>query len=209
MTSLHLSFHRLVRRNIPQLLDEDLNHYDSLVAFRHQLLLEKSLQPPANHVELGGKRSDKPPHHNPTPQHPEPTPKDFIDQVSRQANDILRPYKREYEATVRLWNARRRAATRLGNSLQIPDSAMSLLYLIGAFLNYYFVAAVTFPIFAWNWIKFYYKEILAIAVVVTLLGFGLREFSPPQQRPKPDAVNGVVQPDSTVNQPPAQADSLK
>jgi hypothetical protein len=208
MTPLHGSFHRLVRRNIPQLSDEDLNNYDSLVAFRHQLLLEKSLQPPANHVELGGKRSDKPPHHGATPQHSEPTQKDFIDQVSRQANDILRPYKREYEASVRLWNGRRRAATRLGNSLQIPDSGMSLIYLIVAFLNYYFVAVVTFPIFAWNRIKFYYKEIIAIAILVTLLGFGLRALMP-DQRPKPDVGNGVVQPDSTINRPPTQADSLK
>jgi len=209
MTSLHLSFHRLVRRNIPQLLEEDLSHYDSLIAFRHQLLLEKSLQPPANHVELGGKRGDKPSNPSHASQHPEPTQKDFIDQVSRQANDILRPYKREYEDSVRLWNARRRAAARLGNSLQIPDSGMSLIYLIGAFLNYYFVAVVTFPVFAWNRIKFYYKEIIAIAVLVTLLGFGFRALIPPDQRPKPDAENGIVQPDSTVNQPPAQADSLK
>ncbi len=187
MTPLHLSFHRLVRRNIPQLLDEELNRYDSLIAFRHQLDQESSFLPPPKSTL---KR------------------KDFIDQVSQEANDILRPYKREYEATVRLWNARRQAATRLGNSLQIPDSAMSLLNLIGAFLNYYFVAAVTFPVFAWNWIKFY-KGIIFIAVVVTLLGFGLREFIPPDQRPKPDVGNGVVQPDSTVNQPPAQVDSLQ
>jgi len=209
MTSLHLSFRRLVRRNIPQLLDEDLSRYDSLIAFRHQLVLEKSLRPPANHVELSGKRRDKPSNPGPASQHPEPTPKDFIDQVSREANDILRPYKREYEDSVRLWNARRRTAARLGNSLQIPDSGMSLIYLIVALLNYYFVAVVTFPVFAWNRIKFYYKEIIAIAVLVTLLGLGLRALSVPDQRPKPDVGNGVVPPDSTINRPPAQADSLK
>ncbi|MDZ7362575.1 MAG: hypothetical protein ONB46_17905 [candidate division KSB1 bacterium] len=209
MTSLHLSFHRLVRRNIPQLSAEELNHYDSLIALRHQLLLEKSLQPPANHVELGGKRSNQPHHPRHEPPHPEPDQNDFIDGVSRQANDILRPYKRAYEASVRLWIARRRVATRLGNSLQIPDTGMSLFYLIVAFLNYYVVAAVTFPIFAWNWIKFYYKEIIAIAVLLALLGFGFRALIPPDQRRKPDAGNGIVQPDSTMNQPPARADALK
>jgi|GEM_PF-1402732 len=220
MTPFPLAFRNLVSRNIPQLTQEDIDRYESLVAFRHQLILEENYeqlqpnQPSQNHIPHGKAQDDK----SPTPGHPRqtqprPVPNASIRNVNKQANDIVRPFKEEYEAVVRLWNARRRVAVRQRHYGQIPDTAQRFKELAAAHVNYRAVQIQTFPILLKNRLKFYIeslspKGILLILVLVIFVGLGLRALLLPIEKPQPDG-GAVAPPDSTVQSQPAPVDSLK
>jgi hypothetical protein len=220
MTPLHLSFRGLISRYIPQLTHEDVTRYESLVAFRHQLILEENFEPPQkdeypqNDITRDKSPDDKSPnsgHSKQTP--PRLIPNGLIRNVNKQANDIVRPFKKEYEAVVRLWNARRQVVVRQRHYGQIPDTAQRLKDLICAMVKYRWVQIRTFPILLKNRIKFYVeslspKGILFIMVLVILVYLGLRALTSPNEKPQPNG-SVVVPPDSTVQPQPAPVDSSK
>jgi len=219
MTPLHLSFRNLISRNIPQLPHDAVERYESLVALRHHLILEENLKPPKkdgddyDDVKPGKLRRGKSPnpdHSNQTPPRPKLT--GLILDVNKQANDIVRPFKKEYEAVVRLWNARRQVAVRQRHYGQIPDTTQRLKDLVGALVNYRKVQIQTFPILLKNRLKFYVeslslKGLLFIMVLVIFVCLGLRALLSTNEQPKPDG-SVVVPPDSTVQSQPAPVDSL-
>jgi hypothetical protein len=152
MMPFALSFRRLVLKYIPQLKSEDLDRHESLIALRHQLIQEKNIKPPQTHL---------------------PILDENIEKAAREANAILAPYKKEFEAVLRLWLARRQLALKQGGLLQIPTTWEGFVGFFGALGNYLWVQVTTFPTLTRNRIKnLSLGHWVAIAVLVILLCLG-------------------------------------
>lgn len=192
MVTLHPSFRRLVLENISKLKSEDLDHYDSLLGLRLQLLHQRSL-PPKSRFEV---ESD----HN----QPAPEPKQFpqawreeIDELIRlttiTANKIIAPYRPQFNALHKLWAARRNLALHQGGLLQIPSSIASWAKW-GHALSQYYVAQiqalgplVTYRIKNTSW---WQVILIAIALTIGILGLSSLDMAPNGKLP------GTI-PDST------------
>jgi hypothetical protein len=193
MTPFHPTFRRLLRRNIPQLKDEDLNRHEGLFALRHHLVLEKHIgsreyEPPTKQLKKGRQKREKP--QQDQPPHQEPPEKGIdkdIAQATEQAQAIFVPYAREYEASLRLWVARRQLMLQQSNFFQIPFSWRRFKRLVAAIWNYRNVQLATFFTLAANRIKYYAQnlsvgKLLGIVILVALLIIGLYTLTP-KQRP--------------------------
>ncbi|MDZ7288919.1 MAG: hypothetical protein ONB44_03975 [candidate division KSB1 bacterium] len=135
MTPLHPAFRRLLRWFIPQLKNEELDRLDGLLALRHHLIIEKGI----------GKTPIEP-----AVARPKSATDPDIEQLTRQANAILSPYKNQYERVLRLWTARRELVLRQDKFLPtLTNLRLKDLQLIGNYgLNYGLLLAHKLPFVA-------------------------------------------------------------
>jgi len=82
----------------------------------------------------------------------------LVNDATHEANAIFAPYKKVYDATVKLYNARRRVALAGGNLLQIPANFKGFITLIGAIISYRLTQIETFPTIAVNRIIYFFRE---------------------------------------------------
>ncbi|MEK7728763.1 MAG: hypothetical protein AAB354_10150 [candidate division KSB1 bacterium] len=219
MITLHPGFRRLVLKNIPELDSEDLNDYDSLLAYRWQLEHEKSLVP--GKVSPEPKPPQPPAHEEPpievdkvsrSTQHPttstsdgsrSTTPRDevvrLISTATRLANSIIDDYRPQFDKLHELWTARRNVALRQGGMLQIPRNGQELTTLAGALGTYYWVQIKTFPTLAISRIKnFPWRTwvLVGVFVSVALLALASLDDGTDRKDPRPPQP-----PDSTQVRP--------
>lgn len=117
MMPLHPGFRRLVLQNIPKLERKDLNDYDGLLALRLDFVHRRS------HVDgAARKQLDV-----------------LIAETTQQANKIIAPYRKQFDALHKLWSARRNFALHQGGMLQIPSSWEELKGFAGALGGYLLV----------------------------------------------------------------------
>jgi hypothetical protein len=168
MTPFHPAFRRLLRQFIPQLKNDDLNRHESLTALRLHLLLKSDMQPPrigtpgvasgsGGGAGSGGRKRIVVP--------PPPGLASDIDAAAKEANAILAPYKREYEAAVRLWIARRRLALQQGRFFQIPLNGREAKLLAGAIANYWRANGKTLPVLIANRVKYSLQNISIVQII--------------------------------------------
>jgi hypothetical protein len=181
MTPFHPNFRRVLRRNIPQLSDKEWNRFEEFTALRHQLVQENRMRPdylPPN-LPIQDFRND-------------------IAYATIQAQEIVGRYAKAFDASLRLWVARRRLALHQGNFLQMPPDRRRLKDLIAAIWNYRKVQLQTFPALMTNRIKYYFDSlspgrVLLVFFCIALILACLFNFT---RREKPDRqpnVPGQVQ----------------
>jgi hypothetical protein len=192
MTPFHPTFRRLLRRNIPQVRDEDLNRHESLFALRHQLVTdkhivaEKYVLPPQQGPQVQ-QQQEKP--HEPSYQQP-PCQKGIDDDIAdatSQAQAIFAPYARIYDASLRLWVARRQIVMKQGNFFQIPLSLRKIGKLIVAIWDYRKIQLQTLPTITSNRIKNVSTiRVISFIVFIALLMGSIYALIP--KKPQPDQV---------------------
>lgn len=110
MLPFNPSFRNLLRRFIPQLIDEDVDNYENAVSLWHQFRQEKNILDPE---DPNRKAIDK-----------------LIEKASRRTNEVLSPVRKEFNNLQRLYTARRRLGLSGGKFLQIPSSPSRFVRLI-------------------------------------------------------------------------------
>jgi hypothetical protein len=96
-----------------------------------------------------------------------------IEHVSREAQAIVAPVARLFNAVQRLWIARRQFAVAQGHFLQIPPSVEGLVRFIGAGLRYTFVSAVTLPRLEINRVGYYIRNLSPLGIFIGIISVGL------------------------------------
>ncbi|MCI0690839.1 hypothetical protein L0337_02410 [candidate division KSB1 bacterium] len=192
MTPFHPTFRRLLRRNIPQVRDEDLNRHESLFALRQQLVIDKHIVaekyvPPPQQGPQVQQQQERPP--EPSYEQPPCTKgiDDDIADATSQAQAIFAPYSKVYDASLRLWVARRQIVLKQGNFFQIPLSLGKIWKLIRAIWDYRKAQIRTLPTIAANRVKkVSLIRVMSFIVFIALLLSCLYALMP--RKPQPDQV---------------------
>lgn len=102
MLPFNPSFRNLLRRFIPQLIDEDVDDYENAVSLWHQFRQEKNILDPRdpNNGVID----------------------DLVARAAGRTNEVLGPVRNEFNNLQRLYTARRRVGLSGGKFLQIPSS---------------------------------------------------------------------------------------
>lgn len=161
MTIFHPMLRRLIHRNIPQLNNHDVDRYDSLIALRHQLIQEKHISHSFKVLTATQQQFSK-------------EIDNGISDTTKQAQAVFSSCAREYDASIRLWVARRQLLFHQGNFFQIPTNLQGIKRLVAAIGNYRKVQIQTFPVLAANRIRYFFKnlsisQVLGIATLLMLL----------------------------------------
>lgn len=185
MTPFHPTFRRLLRRNIPQVHDEDLNRHESLFALRHQLVIdkhvvaEKYVRPSTTKAATTGTLP-------PIPIAPKGIDDDIAD-ATAQAQEIFARYRDVYDASLRLWIARRQIVMKQGNFFQIPFSPRKIGQLIKAIWDYRKAQIQTLHTVTVNRLKTVpIIRVISFIVFIALLLSCVYALIP--QKPRPDQV---------------------
>jgi len=155
MTPFNLSFRYLIRKYIPQFTDKNIDEHEKLLTYRFVLHHELNFIPE--------QYSDDPDLY-----------KDAIlkrmQNISKQAQSIIEPYKEQFEVLRKLWIARRKFAMEQGNFLQIPPTLKGLGRYISSIIQYQSVQIRTLPKLWKNRSKHFINNLSVIQAIVI---FGL------------------------------------
>lgn len=181
MTPFHPNFRYVLRRNIPQLSDKEWNSFEEFTALRHQLVQESRMRPKYLPEDLPIQEFDT-----------------DIKYATIQAQQIVGRYAKPFDASLRLWVARRRLALHQGSFLQMPADRRRLKDLIAAIWNYRKVQLQTFPVLLTNRIKYYFNSlspgrVLLVFFFIALFLACLFNFTRPEKPDRQPNVPGQVQ----------------
>jgi len=223
MLPLNLSFRKMIRKYIPQITSEDLNNYENLIALRHQVFQEinivgdmNSSTPPG---ESGKENENDQQINNNSGNNEENEPtqldrKELTKEITEKANDIIKKYKKPFEAALQLWIARKQFAQEQGYFSQIPNSVQGFKRFIRTAINYRNVQRKTLPILWKNRTIYFFQnlsmsKVIAIAIVVVLVVIGFQAVNIKDKIPgeEPGHPGNLLQPDSTSFVQPAQDDT--
>lgn len=187
MTPFHPTFRHLLRRNIPQVHDEDLNRHENLFALRHQLVIDKHIVAgkyvPRSTTSVTSAATTGT---AASAAAPKVIDEDIAD-ATAQAQVIFAPYARVYDASLRLWVARRQMVMQQGNFFQIPLSLRKFGKLVQALWDYRKAQIQTFPTIAANRLKkVSLIRVISFIVFIALLLSCLYALMP--RKPQPDQV---------------------
>ncbi len=223
MLPLNLSFRKMIRKYIPQITSEDLNDYENLIALRHQVFQEINIvgdispSDPTN--EPGKENENNQPRNNNSGNNKDNEPpqlyrKELIEQITIEANSIIKNYKKEFEAALKLWIARKQFALEQGYFLQIPHTGKGFGRFISTAYNYPKVQVKTLPTLWKNRTIYFFKnlswgKVIAIVIAVVLIVIGFRAVNIKDKSPgaEPGQPGDLFKPDSTAFVQPGPADT--
>lgn len=181
MTPFHPNFRYVLRQNIPQLSDKEWNSFEEFTALRHQLVQESRMLPEESQSHLPIQKFEE-----------------DIAYATMQAQQIVGRYAKAFDASLRLWVARRRLALHQGSFLQMPADRGRLKDLIAAIWNYRIVQLQTFPALLTNRIKYYFNSLspgrvlLVFFFIALILACWFNFTRPEKPNPQPN-VPGQLQ----------------
>jgi hypothetical protein len=187
MTPFPPTFRRLLRRNIPQVHDEDLNRHENLFALRHQLVIDRhSVAGKYVHGSTTSVTGTATTGTAASAPAPKVIDEDIMD-ATAQAQVIFSPYAKVYDASLRLWVARRQIVLQQGNFFQIPLSLKKIGKLLKAIVNYRKTQLQTLPAITVNRIKnVSLIRVISFIVFLALLMGSMYALMP--KKPQPDQV---------------------
>lgn len=158
MLSLNLSFRCLVLKYIPQLISKDLDKFESLTAFRHQIKED------IRTIGWNQNRED-------------------INEIStHESNFTIEKSEpnniQNFEHVQRLYIAKRNYALKQGNFQQTPASWEAFVDFYNAAKNYRIVQIQTLPALWWNRIKYFWTNFWdkLIVIILVLVAIGWTSF---------------------------------
>lgn len=129
MLPFNPSFRNLLRRFIPQLIEEDVDDYENAVSLWHQFRQEKNILDPKN------------PNRD--------VIDDLVKKVAGRTNEVLGPFRKEFDSLQRLYTARRRLGLSGGKFLQIPSSPSRFARFVIQILKLRWLQLKTFWFLLW------------------------------------------------------------
>jgi hypothetical protein len=150
MLPINPTYRRLIRKYIPQIKAEQLEQYDSYVAFLYQKGFERPPDP------------TKPPQISAPKKKQTPHPQSSIDELLAE----LKRYKLYFENAYRLWMARKDYAIQQKSLLQLPASFLMIWQYFYAAIYYRFILIRTLPFLWFNRYRHYLTELFKFRMIL-------------------------------------------
>ena len=131
MLPYNSSFRKMLRRYIPQVSEQQLRRHEELLGLRQELINESAY---AGENDFGSYLES-------------------VQVLSNGATEIFAGFEHLYEATEKVWEARRRFAYKQGNLQQIPGSFGELRGFVRAGWQYTATTWRYLPVLWWNRIR--------------------------------------------------------
>lgn len=133
----NLTFRRLLRKYIPQLSEDDINRYESLIALRTHIYFEG----------YSTKRNKA------------------IKEITKKAQAIIKPVEPNFNRASLLWKAIREYSLVQGNILQVPPTLKDLQEYVKKNFNYRITQVITLPFLWFNKGKYTFTHLPSLKTI--------------------------------------------